>query len=54
LRAPRSIADALPDTALPPPPSTPMSANWEPPLNISTDNAQVCTTDRPAEVPSAP
>ena len=37
--------------AVPPPPSTPTRANCEPPVNTSTDSAQVCTTDRPAACP---
>lgn len=53
-RAPSSTADAVPDTGDPPPASTPRSANCEPPVNMSTDSAQVWPTDSPDAVPSAP
>ena len=38
----------------PPPATTPMNANWEPPLNSSRLSAMVCQKSRPEVTESAP
>ncbi len=43
-----------PDHGEPPAASTPMKANWEPPVKVRTERAQVCRTDSPDVTPSAP
>src|SRR5690554_4125399 len=56
LRLPRSTAPAIAagPAATPPDASTPMSANCDPPENISRLSTQVCQISRPAVTPSAP
>ena len=41
-------------TPLPPAPSTPTRANWDPPVKSSADIATVCQTVRPAATETAP
>src|SRR5690606_18762595 len=55
-RLPRSTALAIAagPAATPPDASTPMSANCDPPENMSRLSTQVCQTSRPAVTPSAP
>jgi hypothetical protein len=48
------VAVATPLAVLPPPPSTPIRANCDAPVNMSSDRAHVCAIDRPAVVDSAP
>src|ERR1700710_166129 len=45
---------AEPPAATPPEASTPISANCEPPLNITRLSTQACHTSRPDAVASAP
>ncbi len=54
LREPSNAAVAAPAQALPPAPMTPMKANWEAPVNMSSDSAQVSSTDSPAVTDRAP
>src|SRR5690554_1210713 len=56
LRLPRSTAPAIAagPAATPPDASTPISANCDPPENISRLSTQVCQTSSPAVTPSAP
>jgi hypothetical protein len=52
LRAPSSSAVAT--AAAGPPPISPTNANCDAPVNISSDSAHACTTDRPDATASAP
>src|SRR5699024_8978785 len=38
----------------PPPPTTPMNANWLPPVNITAESTMACQTSSPEAVASAP
>ena len=51
---PRRVAVATAASPVPPAPITPTKANCEPPVNMSSERAQVCQTDRPAATPRAP
>ena len=54
LRLPRRIAVSAPVIGLPPDAMMPTNANWDAPVNTSSDNAQVCNTLRPDAVEMAP
>ena len=43
-----------PANGFPPEPTTPISANCDAPVNISSDSAHVCGTSSPAATDSAP
>src|SRR5689334_10713044 len=54
LRAPSSspLVSAVP--SVPPPATTPTTANCVPPVNASSDSSEVCSTDRPDATEAAP
>ena len=54
LRSPSRVAAPSAAAPLPPPATTPMKANCEPPVNISRLSAMACPTVRPAATASAP
>ena len=54
LRVPSRSAVAAPDSGAPPAATTPTSANWLAPVNISSDSTQVCATLRPDDTATAP
>ncbi|CCH86639.1 exported protein of unknown function [Modestobacter italicus] len=54
LRVPSSSALPIAASAPPPAPSTPTSANWEAPVNISSDIASACHGSSPAPTAAAP
>jgi hypothetical protein len=54
LRVPSSSAVSVPDSGAPPAASTPTKANWEAPVNTSSDSAQVCSTSSPEATDTAP
>src|SRR3954464_13429735 len=43
-----------PEIGAPPAAATPTNANWEAPVNITKESAQVCTTESPAATATAP
>ena len=51
---PSISAVTAPESGAPPAAATPMNANWEAPVNITSDRAQVCSTERPAATETAP
>src|SRR5690606_13478325 len=54
LRIPSSTAARAAPIAEPPPPTTPMKANWLPPVNITAESTIACHTSSPEAVASAP
>ena len=54
LRVPSSRAVSPPESGVPPAASTPTKANCEAPVNITSESAQVCATERPAATETAP
>src|SRR5664279_135263 len=54
LREPSSVAVAAAASGAPPAPSTPTSANWLAPVNMTADSVAVCGTDSPVAVAIAP
>src|SRR3954451_22186669 len=53
-RNPSIAAVAAPANGFPPAPTTPIRANCDAPVNMSTDRADVCRMDRPAATDRAP
>src|SRR5690606_23075823 len=54
LRMPSNVAAPKADAPVPPPDTTPMNANWEPPVNMSALSAIVCPMLKPAATARAP
>ena len=54
LRVPSSSAVAAPESGAPPAATTPTSANWLAPVNMSSDSTQVCATLSPEATDTAP
>ena len=54
LRVPSMRAVAAPESGAPPAATTPTSANWLAPVNISSDSAHVCAMLRPDATDTAP
>ena len=54
LRVPSSSPDSAAKAGLPPDAITPTRANWEAPVNTSSDSAQDCQTSSPAATEIAP
>ena len=54
LRMPRRVAALIAATPDPPPATTPMNANCDPPLNSSRLKAMVCQKSRPDVTDNAP
>ena len=53
-RTPSSTEARAAPRADPPPPITPMNANWLPPVNITAESTIACQTSSPEEVARAP
>jgi hypothetical protein len=54
LREPSSSAVMADASGVPPPASTPTSANWLAPVNMTSDRTQVWATDSPEPTATAP